>query len=450
MRIHPHDLLLQDFATGDLEDYEELLNHLVLCENCRRRLHLLLPARLAPNNNVVDLSQRQDLLANYEPFLNRATSHLRGLETAYYRERAEARLLLGELLEHPAERRTLLVRNSPRFQTWGLCELLLKRSREQNFNDAVLGEDLARLSLEILDCLDISYYGTEPVEDLRARAWGYIANSRRIKSDLRGAQETFALAFSALERGTGEPMEKAVLLDLRASLQRAQRRFDEAQRLLRRAIKIFLEVGERHRAGRCLVKMSSVHHFSGEPEKAIPVLYQALELIDPQREPRLLLVAWHNLIDDLAETGNFMQAQKLLVKARPLYQQFSQPWSVNPRRWVEGKIARGLLQRTQAETLLVKARNGFLAEGTPYDVALVSLDLASLYAEQGRFPELKRVAEEMVPIFSSRQIHREALAALSYWRQAVEAETACLSLVTRVSSFLKRARHNPTLRFQQE
>lgn len=450
MRIHPHDLLLQDFATGALEDYEELLNHLVLCEDCRRRLHLLLPSRLAADHRVVDLRLRQDALADYDPVLHKASSHLRGLETAYYRERTEARILLGELLEHPAERRILFVRNSPRFQTWGLCELLLKRSREQNFQDAVLGEELAHLSLDLLDCLDLSYYGTEPVEDLRARAWGYLANSRRIKSDLRGAQEAFALAFSALERGTGEPMEKAVLLDLRASLLRAQRRFQDAQRLLRRAIKIFLEVGEKHRAGRGLVKMSSVCHFAGEPEKAIPVLYQALELIDSRREPRLLLVAWHNLIDDLAETGQFMEAQKLFVKTRPLYQRFSQPWSQNPRKWVEGKIARGLGQRELAETLLLKARNGFLAAGTAYDVALVSLDLASLYAEQSRFLELKRVAEEMVPIFSSRQIHREALAALAYWRQAVEAEKACLSLVTRVASFLKRARHNPDLRFQVE
>jgi hypothetical protein len=62
--------------------------------------------------------------------------------------------------------------------------------------------------------------------------------------------------------------------------------------------------------------------------------------------------------------------------------------------------------------------------------------------------ELKRVAEEMVPIFSSREIHREALAALSYWRQAVETEEVCVKLVAGVAAFLKRARHNPELRFQ--
>lgn len=196
------------------------------------------------------------------------------------------------------------------------------------------------------------------------------------------------------------------------------------------------------------MNMFTVHHFLAEPEKAIPLLYQALELIDPAREPRLLFVAWHNLIVELAETGQFMEAQKLLIKARPLYRKFAQPWSRNLRNWLEGKIALGFGQDERAEALFIRARDGFLAEDAAYDTALVSLDLAALYAEQGRMAELKRVAEQMVPIFSSRQIHREALAALSYWRQAVEGERACVTLVAGVSAFLKRARLDPELRFQ--
>ena len=144
-----------------------------------------------------------------------------------------------------------------------------------------------------------------------------------------------------------------------------------------------------------------------------------------------------------------MEAQRMLIKARPLYQQFPHPWSQNPRKWVEGKIARGLGQRAQAEKLFLAARDGFLLASAAYDTALVSLDLASLYAEQGRMADLKQVAGEMLPIFSSRQIHREALAALAYWRQAVEAERAGLELVAGVASFLKRARYDPALRFEK-
>lgn len=450
MKTHPHDFLLEEFVITLTGEPEEVLDHLISCTSCQHRLKTLLhPQSGIAADKVVPLKRRSVLPPDYTPVLDRISGSLTDLESNYEKERIEAARLFSELLQHPVEKRPLLVRNCPRFQTWSLCELLLRRSREQNFYDAALGESLALLATEALDHLDSSRYREVYLEDLRARAWAYVANSRRVKADLRGAEEAFALAFASLRRGTQDPMDRAVLLDLRASLLRAQRRFPQALRCLRRAIGIFRELGERHRAGRSLLSMSTVHHFAGQPERAIPLLSQALDLIDPSREPRLLLVAWHNLIDDLAEAGRFMEAQKLIVKARPFYQQFHQPWSRNPRKWVEGKIARGLGQRDQAESLFVAARNGFLNEGAAYDVALVSLDLASLYAEQGRMAELKRVAEEMVPIFSSRQIHREALAALSFWRQAVEAEKACVDLVAGVSSFLKRARHDPALRFQQ-
>jgi tetratricopeptide (TPR) repeat protein len=449
MKTHPHDLLLQEFATTLSGEPLEILEHLILCVRCRDRIKTFLHPQPAPEaEKVVPLERRQERPVNYGPVLDRISENLRRVELIYERERADAPNLFQELTQHPAERRTLLVRNCSRFHTWGLAEYLLQCSREQNFRNAAVGESLALLSLEILDRLAPSNYGAGPLEDLKARAWAFVGNSRRIKADLRGAEQAFALAFASLRRGTDEPMEKAVLLDLRASLLRSQRRFPEALRCLGRALKIFHQIGEKHRAGRTLVNMSTVHHFAGEPERAIPLLYEALDLIDPAREPRLQLVAWHNLIDDLAEAGQFMEAQKLLVKARPLYRKMAQPWSENPRRWIEGKIARGLGQLEQAESRMRIARDGFLAEGAAYDTALVSLDLASLYAEQGRHAEVRQIAEEMLPIFSSRQIHREALAALTFWRQAVQAEQHCLDLVQGVASFLKRVRHDPDLRFQ--
>jgi tetratricopeptide (TPR) repeat protein len=447
MKSHPHDLLLQGLDAAVRGGAQEIWDHLVGCENCRSRLRALMHTQTDDTaDKVVPLERRGRVPVNYEPILLRASRSLQQLAASYERERSEAARLFLELAHHPAGQLSLIARNCARVQTWGFCEILLQRSREQNFNDSSLGEGLALAALEILRKLSPAKYGAEPLEDLKARAWAYVANSRRVKSDLRGAEEAFARAFACLSQGTQEPMEKAVLLDLRASLLRAQRRFPEALRCLQRAFAIFRQLGERHQAGRSLVSMSTVHHFAGEPDREIPLLYEALDLIDPQREPHLLLAAWHNLIDALAEARQFMEAQKLLIKARPLYQ--DQPRFRNARKWIEGKIARGLGQSEDSEVLFLAARDGFLAEEAAYDTALVSLDLASLYAEQGRMAELKRVAEETIPFFSSREIHREALAALSYWRQAVEAEEVCVQLVAGVAAFLKRARHNPELRFQ--
>lgn len=171
-------------------------------------------------------------------------------------------------------------------------------------------------------------------------------------------------------------------------------------------------------------------------------------MIDPEREPRLLLCARHNLIDYTACLGEFLAAQRLYFEARPLYRSFNEPWVQNRRKWVRGKIAKGLGQLRQAETQLLSARDGFLAEGIPYDTALVSLELALLYAEQGRTEDLKRLSAEMVPVFASRHIHREALAALTFFRQAVEAEAAGAELVARVAAYLRRAEGDPALHFE--
>jgi tetratricopeptide (TPR) repeat protein len=450
VRIHPHHLLLQELGTACPDAREKCLKHLAECQDCQEKLRSLLHVQPSPlANKVLPFGPRQAPPTNYEPALEKTSRSLGSVEDAYSRERAEAPGLYADLIQYPVGQRTLLVRNRPRFHTWGFCESLLFRNREQNFQDPALGESLALLAVEVLDHLDSSCYGFEPLEDLRARAWSYVANSRRVQADLQGAEEAFAFAFSFLRLGTGDPMEKALLLDLKASLLTKQGRFPTALGLLSRAVAIFLEFGETHRAGRALVKTSSVHSIAGEPEKGISLLYRALELIDPAREPRLRLIAWHNLIDNLTETGQFMAAQKLLVKARPLYQRFPQPWFRNPRKWIEGKIARGLGQIDQAEALFLAARDGFLLMDAPYDTALVSLDLASLYAGQGRMMELKPLAEQIVPIFSSRQIHREALGALDYWRQAVGAEQACATLIAGIASFLKRVQHNPELRFQR-
>ena len=180
------------------------------------------------------------------------------------------------------------------------------------------------------------------------------------------------------------------------------------------------------------------------------MLYEALDLADFDEEPRLRLIVVHNLLDDLAEAGRFMEAREIFAQAGLLYDRFPDASTRNRRKWVQGKIAHGLGQPTQAEVLWTSSRDGFVAEGIAYDAALVSLDLAALYAEQGATARLKRLAQEMLVIFHSRQIHREALAALSYLQQALEGERATLELIRRIALFLKRAESDPGLRFEPE
>ena len=440
MKIHPNDQTLEEFLLSLGGDQRSLVRHVAGCPYCRSRLFYL-PRPSEPETPGEEA-------AGYESALAETRRALTEWEAALEKERDDAPGLFVELLEPPEEARDLLLRDDRRFQTWGVFELLVERSLESSIQDPVFGEYLGLLALRLSDHLDHQRYGAERIADLRARAWSFIGNACRRRFDFQGAEEAFRTAYRELNKGTREGLERAIFLDLKASLRNDQRRFDDALRLLHRAVVLFLSYGERHRAGRSLVKISVVQNYAGTSDAAISSLLEALPLIDPERDPRLLLCARHNLIFYLAELGRFSEAQRLYREARPLYRSFNEPWVQNRRKWARGKIARGLGQLQRAETQFLAARDGFVAEGIPYDTALVSLELALLYAEQGRTEDLKRLAAEMVPVFASQHIHREALAALAFFRQAVEAERASAGLVATVAAYLRRAEGDPALRFE--
>ena len=331
---------------------------------------------------------------------------------------SEAKRLFARLLaQAPASRKSVLTSN-PRLHTVAVCELLIERALATRPGDGESGEELGELALQIAAQLDPETLGCRRIADLKAHAWASIANDRRIHSDLHGGREAMATAFGHLRAGTGDPLLRAMLLDLRSSLLRALRRFDAAMQSSRQAFSIFHMNGERHRAGRVLLNMNNICHAAGRAEAGIPLLRRALALIDRSREPELILAIWHNLIDDLSEMGRFAQAQTLINRAAPLYRQSRNITIECRHRWLTGKICRGLGQLAEAESHFLAARDGFLRIQVPYDAALVSLQLVLLYAEQKRIADLKTLAGEILHIFAAYGIEREALGTLVCLRQA--------------------------------
>jgi hypothetical protein len=114
--------------------------------------------------------------------------------------------------------------------------------------------------------------------------------------------------------------------------------------------------------------------------------------------------------------------------------------------WLKARIQMSLGH--DGETELRRIRDAFLDRGMVYDAAIACLDLATLYARRGRLPDLRRLAREMFPIFTSRGIHREALAALLLLRDTLSSGRAELPFFEEVKSFLERSRHDHGLRFR--
>lgn len=55
----------------------------------------------------------------------------------------------------------------------------------------------------------------------------------------------------------------------------------------------------------------------------------------------------------------------------------------------------------------------------------------------------------MHTLFSAEDVHREALAALAFFEEAVRQDRATVEVLEDLAAYLKRARSNPALRFRQ-
>jgi tetratricopeptide (TPR) repeat protein len=355
-------------------------------------------------------------------------------------EGREAPELWARLAERPYAEQLQMVEEDEELHTWGLCQLLLKKSREAVFSDPGKAVELANLALRVVRHLGEAY-DSNWVRDLRARCFAYLGNARRVLGELRSADDAFVKAERCLAlSSSGNPEVQVEILDLKSSLRRAQRRLDEALELADRALALYRELGDWHGLGKALLQKAKILEQAEEFDHAAQVLVQSAEELDPKSEPKLFLYSRFNLAVCLLQSGQPAEAERLLPELRVLLEKSSQPLDLVRLRWVEGNVHLSLGRRGPAEAAFREVQREFLERHMGYDAALVSLDLALLYAQENCTADLKRLAAELMPIFESRDVHREAIVALLMFQRACEEEKLTVDLVRKFAEYLRRER----------
>lgn len=451
--IHYDRNVLSSFLLGHLDPGEtrEVVRHLLAgCEPCRE-----IAESIWDHNGCNGYDACVDEPSAVEPIafdsnldLETVFERVRSRELALEREKSGAPLLCEELLKHPAPRQLMLVRNSARFQTWGVCESLLDLSFDARFHDVDRTEQLAALAVAVAEELPEDGYGETLVADLRARAWAHLGNAQRIRGDYRNADESLQIAQGFLELGTGDPLELATLLSFFTTLRSFQGRYDEAARFSDRVIAIYERAGDRHWTGATMAEKGAALDSLGRPNEAIPLLRQALEMMDPSLDPRRILAARHNLIYALQGAGEMEEALALLGETKPLYVQLGDRLSLLRLRRLEGQIAIKTGHTALAEAAFLEARNGFIAAGIGLEAAEIALELAGLYLSQARTVETRELASQLLPIFQAVDLHEEAAAALLVFQRAAQAEVATVELAREILAYFEQAKDDPELAYR--
>lgn len=357
-----------------------------------------------------------------------------GLER-FEKERATARNLYGELLDQEAVQGLSQVHSTRRYANLALCELLLQTSRDLAVEDPVKARRATELAVRVAEQLDLEIYGSPVVQDLRAIAWAYLADTGRVQADLRLSENALETAELLLEAGSGDPLAHAELLGVKASLSAYSGRFEEAVHILNKAASIYRRAGDRHLLGRVTIKKGTVLGNAGELDAALRLIRCGMDLVDPRREPRLLVCATHNYIWFLKENGQSGLADACLDGARRLYKRAGDRRDLVRLRWLEGKTAE---RPREAETALLAARDGLAREGLAYEAALAAMDLAVLYTTEGRGDDMRRHTSLMLPLFRSEDMYRETMVALVSFQEG-RGKQEPAGLIEEVGAYLSRA-----------
>lgn len=407
-----------------------------LCPHCQAELE-------AFQKELEAVGEEVDYSSAYENTLARLLSHEEWLQ----REEYLAVQHLEEILRLSPEARLEEVQAAgERYRGPALAQRLLEASRRTLLDAPREAHALAQLARAVLQ-----HYPTSPVViELYGRALAHMANSLRVMGEVQAAAEYFDHArFLVRSHEAGDRLFFAELDQLEGSLRRDQRRLQEAAELLTRVVVTYREEDMPLEEARALLKLGMVFHEANDSDRAIAVTETALSRLEGLEQPRLWLMAHHNLAWLLQAAGRYEEAEELVVVSQGLYRDFPDAWTQLRLRWLKAHIARGLEDVETAEQRYVVVREGFFQQGMHYDAALVSLDLATLYLEQGRTGDVKRLAEEMVPIFEAQDVHREALAALMLFQDAARMEQLTLHFVRELSRYLQAARRNPELAFRK-
>ena len=355
------------------------------------------------------------------PAIGRALDRTPALIQQVAAEKRAAARFLARLEGAAEERQRLVAANAPPRLRRAVCEALVERARGQRHVSVAATLRYAELAVAAAGSLPPG-----EAADARARAWAELGNARRIASDLAGAGAALKEAERIRAAEGSDPLLEPELLSLRGSLADYERRFREAVRALARAARLCASFGDHRGEARCLLQLAGVRSRAGRPRAGFEPAVRAFRIAHAAEDRHLLLIATQKLIHLALEAGDADLAWTWAQEARPLFERAAPPLDRLRFDWLASRVQAELGLQTEAAAALDGLRARYAAEGLPFEAALISLDLAGIYARLGRRRDLRRLARECVALFRSIGVAREAIVSLALLAQAEQAEAAAL------------------------
>jgi tetratricopeptide (TPR) repeat protein len=449
---HPSDAELQGFVRGELkpEAAKAVVAHLLgNCGHCLAKVEPEARCLVSePTLEAVDSLPLLDPISEsaYDLAIDRAVAGLLLHGEGVLQKKRQARCLQTLLAEGG-------VRLAREHSWWGATyasyEALLGHAWAIRFDKVGEMIELTRLACFVAPKLGREGYSATQVADFSARAWGEHGNALRIADRFAEAEECFDRAVGFWLDGTRDRFLQVRLMHFTASLLGDQRRLAEATQYITEVRDLYLELGDRHNAGKAMVNLCHYTGEGGDAEGAVRLAERALQLIDERREPEITANALYNKLHFLVEGGRFREARSWMWKHRRHMVAMGELGQINQVKltYIDGRINAGLGDLDRAARQLRQAKADLEGKHVPLLEAIVVLDLASVSVLLGNLDEARDLALAAAERLIELNLPGEASRALPILRQAIDGQAITAALCQEVVQFLRREDHAPYLRY---
>lgn len=336
--------------------------------------------------------------------------------------------------------RLLWAKNDPRLHVWGVYERILQEARQALRQDPREAVALAHLGWMIAQRLNAKVYGSKRVRDFQGVASTLLGNAKRLYGDLHGAGEDLDRAEALLAQGTGDLLETASLLSVRASLKTDLGDFESAAALLRKAGACARQMGDRHLEGKYLIAWSSSIGWL-DPERGLELAGRGLERLEEGTDPHLELGARHLQALWANELGRTADARQLLEACRPLYDRYSDPVTRGRLLRLEGLLARNEGRLEEAERCFTRQVELYEKHNFDFDLALAGLDLAEVLSQQGRLSEAISILSGLYPVLKGWNLHVDILRSWLGLQETLQRNAAQAEMFRELAMTMRRKWH---------
>ncbi|HEY2290411.1 MAG TPA: hypothetical protein VGM86_06875 [Thermoanaerobaculia bacterium] len=353
-------------------------------------------------------------------------------------ERKYATQLWPELERQPPEVRVYMSKHLPEFRTWGIYEITLEKVKTLSRNDPLQAVDMAHLAIAIAENIDLELYTEERQADLLGAAYTALGNSKRIAGDLEGAASALNLAETWLNKGSGDPYERANLISIRASLTTDLGQLEDAAEMLFPAIRIAKRLQDERLEGRLLLQQSSTIGFV-DPVLALGLAERGV--IFTERESPLELTGRYLISYWTNEVGDPEGALSAIEPYRYLFAKFEDVYWTGRLLNLEAQISRMEGQLDKSEFFFRRLVEHFAEADFEFDLALASLDLAEVLAIQGKTAESIKILGELYPVLQHWKLNGDILRAWLTLKEALRLQSIQDTSFRELAMTLRRKWH---------